>query len=170
MERGIEEFLACLPSRRSMHYPVHWEVDHETLPFAAPFPEVPLGFEQIEDGRIGDSVRTLAQHEQVNVLQRIMYESPVMQLLLDFNQLAWATGFPSGDYQAIELRLSAQCPAPTGTTSTFSKDRYAKLWDPAERMPFVFEAADRLDLLLGGPERGRVEASMLSISRIREIA
>jgi hypothetical protein len=55
-------------------------------------------------------VKTLAQHEQVNVLQRIMYDDLFMQMLLDWNQLAWAVEFPSGDYQEIKLNLSAQCP------------------------------------------------------------
>jgi hypothetical protein len=148
MERGWMEFRACLPRRRSAHYAVHWEVDRSTLAFAAPFPEVAAGFEQIERGQIEDSVKTLAQHEQVNVLQRIMYDDLFMRMLLDWNQLAWAVDFPSRDYEEIRLDLSAQCPAPPGTTSTFSHGRYAKLWDPAERMPFVFEAADRLQALL----------------------
>jgi hypothetical protein len=164
MERGWTEFLACLPHRQNACYAVHWEVDRNTLAFATPFPEIAAGFEQIELGRIDDSVRTLAQHEQVNILQRIMYNDLFMQMLLDWNQLAWATEFPSGDYEEIKLNLSAQCPARPGTTSTFSKDRYAKLWDPAERMPFVFEAADRLSMLLAGPEREQVEASIRSIS------
>jgi len=164
MARGWDEFRACLPHRQLARYAVRWDVDRGTLPFAASFPEVLRGFEQIELGRIADSVRTLAQHEQVNVPQKIMYDAPVMQLLLDWNQLAWAVGFPSGDYQAIELSLSAQCPAPAGTLTTFSKARYARLWDAAERMPFVFAAADRLDTLLAGPERAQVEASMHTIS------
>lgn len=164
MERGWAEFRACLPARQHARYAVHWEVDRKTLAFATPFPEVAAGFEQIEQGRIADSVRTLARHEQVNVLQRVMYDDSVMRLLLDWNQLAWAVGFPSGDYEEIRLNLSAQCPARTGTTTTFSKDRYAKLWDPRERMPFVFDAAARLDELLAGPERTQVEES------IREVA
>jgi hypothetical protein len=164
MERGIEEFLACLPNRQAARYAVHWEVDRSRLAFAAPYLEVPQGFEQIERSRIADSVKTLAQHEQVNVLQRIMYDDYFMQLLLDWNQLAWAIDFPSGDYEEIRLNLSAQCPAKPGTTITFPKDRYAKLWDPAERMPFVFDAADRLDMLLAGPARAQVEESIRSIS------
>jgi hypothetical protein len=164
MERGIDEFLACLPRRRNARYAVHWEVDRATLAFAAPYPEVPAGFQQIEQGRIADSVRTLAWHEQVNVLQRIMYDDYFMQLLLDWNQLAWAIDFPSGDYEEIRLNLSAQCPAKPGATTTFPKQRYAKLWDPAERMPFVFDAADRLDALLGGAQRGQVEASIRTIA------
>jgi hypothetical protein len=170
MERGWMEFLACLPRRRNARYAVHWEVDRTTLAFATPFPEVAAGFEQIELGRIEDSVRTLAQHEQVNVLQRIMYDDLFMQMLLNWNQLAWAVDFPSGDYEEIRLNLSAECPARTGTTQTFSKERYARLWDPAERMPFVFEAADRLNLLLSGPERVHVEESILSISAGKVIA
>jgi hypothetical protein len=93
-----------------------------------------------------------------------MYDDLFMKMLLDWNQLAWVTDFPSGDYEEIKLNLSAQCPTRTGTTSTFSKDRYAKLWDPAERMPFVFEAADRLGMLLDGTERSHVVESMRTIA------
>lgn len=93
-----------------------------------------------------------------------MYDAPVMQLLLDWNQLAWAVGFPSGDYQAVVVNLSAQCPARPGTGVGFPKTCRARLWDPAERMPFVFEAADRLEVLLAGPERARVVASMRAIA------
>jgi hypothetical protein len=164
MERGIGEFLACLPHRQRARYAVHWEVDRSTLAFATPFPEVAAGFEQIERGQVANSVKTLAQHEQVNVLQRIMYDDLFMQMLLDWNQLAWALEFPSGDYEEIRLDLSAQCPAPPGVTTKFSGSRYAKLWDPAERMPFVFEAADRLGVLLAGPERTQVVESLHAIS------
>jgi hypothetical protein len=164
MERGYDEFIACLSERQKARYAVRWDVARSTLAFAAPFPEVAQGFTQIERGQIAESVRTLAQHEQVNVLQKIMYDSAVMQLLLDWNQLAWAVEFPSGDYEAIKLNLSAQCPARAGTTTTFSQDRYAKLWDPAERMPFVFEAAERLGELLAGTERVKIEDSMNSIA------
>ncbi len=170
MERGWDAFRACLLDRQKARYAVRWDVDYSTLAFAAPFPEVLRGFEQIERGHIAESVRTLAQHEQVNVLQRIMYDAQVMQLLLDWNQLAWAIDFPSGDYKAIELNLSAECPARAGTTTPFPKGRYAKLWDPAERMPFVFEAANRLDELLNGAERAQVEASMRSISAPAAVA
>lgn len=113
---------------------------------------------------IADSVKTLAQHEQVNILQRIMYDDLFMRMLLDWNQLAWAVEFPSGDYEEIKLNLSAQCPAPAGATTRFSKDRYAKLWDPAERMPFVFDAADQLDSSLPGPDLAMVEKSLHTIS------
>ena len=65
MERGWEAFRACLPHRQLARYAVRWDVDRGTLPFAASFPEVLRGFEQIENGRIADSVRTQAQHEQV---------------------------------------------------------------------------------------------------------
>ena len=164
MERGWEEFSACLPKRQNRQYAVHWDVDRATLAFATPFREVHDGFRQIELGRIGDAVRTLAQHEQVNVLQRIMYDQVLMQRLLAWNQLAWATEFPSGDYEEIKLSLSAQCPARPGHTSWFPKTRYAKLWVVGERMAFVFDSADRLDALLDGPEREDVEASLRAIS------
>ena len=69
------EFRTCLPVRANARHTVHWEVSSKTLAFATPFPEAPAGFERIERGRITDSVRALAQHGHVNVLQRIMADA-----------------------------------------------------------------------------------------------
>ena len=69
------EFRTCLPVRANARHTVHWEVSSKTLVFATPFPEAPAGFERIERGRITDSVRALAQHDHVNVLQRIMADA-----------------------------------------------------------------------------------------------
>ncbi|HWJ94234.1 MAG TPA: hypothetical protein VNT33_05885, partial [Telluria sp.] len=80
------------------------------------------------------------------------------------NQLAWATGFPTGHYQEIQLTLSAQCRAKTGLTSWFAKDRCAKLWDVEQRMQFVLRAADRFNELLNGPARSRVRDSLYAIA------
>jgi hypothetical protein len=80
------------------------------------------------------------------------------------NQFAWATGFPTGEFEEIQLTLSAQCKARTGQASRFSRDRYAKLWDSEQRMRFVRGAADQFDRLLNGPERAQVQASILAIA------
>lgn len=111
-----------------------------------------------------ESVQYLAQHEQVNILQRILYNDPVVRKLLDANQFAWVMKFPTGDAQKIELTLSAQCKEKGSFTLPFSKDKFAKLWQAEQRMKFVLTAADRFNELLKGPQRQYIEKS------IREIA
>lgn len=164
MERGWKEFRDYLPNRQNKRYPVHWEVDSNILAFGKPFQEVRDGFQYLGEGNLRTSVEMLAQHEQVNVLQAIMYDAPVMKVLLAWNQFAWATEFPSGYYQEIALTLSAQCKAARGWTTWFSRNKNAKLWVAEERMRFVLNAARRFDRLLNGPQRSQVEVS------IREIA
>jgi hypothetical protein len=164
MERGWDEFNACLVKRQTMRYPVEWQVQRQALQFGKFFREIRDGFEQIEKGGVAKSVEFLARHEQVNVLQRIMYNDEYMQKLLAINQYALATGFPSGDAEKIELTLSAQCKAKEGLTSIFSFDKYAKLWVADERMKFVFRAAEQFNKLLNSPQRPQVEASIRAIA------
>lgn len=110
------------------------------------------------------SVHRLAQHEHVNILQKIMYDDPVLQKLLAMNQYALVTKFPTGDAAKIELTLSAQCKAKEGFRFAFSGDRYAKLWVLEQRMKFVLAAAEQFHRLLHGPERPSVEASIRAIA------
>ena len=128
------------------------------------FREIRQGFGQIESGSVAKSVEPLARHEQVNILQAILYDNKIMQGLLALNQLAWATDFPSGDYEEIQLTLSARCKASTGWSVSFWKDACAKLWVADERMVFVNKAADRFETLLNGPGRPLVEASIRAIA------
>ena len=164
MERGWEEFNAHLAKRQNDKYPVHWAVDKEVLRFGTPFAEISDGFSLINSGDLASSVERLAQHEQVNILQKIMYTDPVLQKLLAMNQYAWATEFPTGDYEEIKLTLSAECKAKSGFTSWFPRSKDAKLWLAAERMPFVLVAARQFHTLLHGPERPYVEASIRAIA------
>ena len=164
MERGWKEFTAYLEKRQNKRYAVEWRVDREVLPFATPFREIQQGFEQIESGKLNDGVAYLARHEQVNILQTIMYNDRLMQSLLAYNQLAWANEFPSGDYEEIKLTLSAQCKMKVGWSVVFWKDACAKLWVADQRMAFVLKAADRFDALLNGLERMEVEASIRAIA------
>jgi hypothetical protein len=164
MERGWDEFTTYLAKRQNEKYSFYWAVNGKTLPFGTPFREIRDAFEQIAQGNLVKSVELLAQHEQVNILQRIMYNDDVLQKLLALNQYAWATGFPTGDYQEIQLTLSAECGARPGFTNWFSRDRGAKLWLAAERMKFVNQAAQQFNQLLNGPERPRVEASIRAIA------
>jgi hypothetical protein len=164
MERGWEEFSAYLPKRQNEKYPFYWAVSRKTLRFGTPFAEIMEGFKLINLGYLAPSVEKLAQHEQVNILQKIMYDDPVLQKLLALNQYAWATGFPTGDYEEIKLTLSAECRAKPGFTSWFFRHKGAKLWAALERMTFVLEAARQFDGLLRGSERPYVEASLRTIA------
>lgn len=125
--------------------------------------------------RLGQRRRRAAQsprawHEQVNVLQAIMYNDRDMQDALAKNQFAWTMGFPSGVYMEIQLTLSAQCKAKDGWTSYFPRQRSARLWVVEERMKFVNRAAARFDELLMSRERPYVEESLRVISAGRGVA
>jgi len=164
MERGWEEFNVYLDKRQNEKYPVLWAVDRNTLRFGTPFDEIRDGFNHINSGNLALSVEQIAQHEQVNILQKILYNDPLLQKLIALNQYAWATGFPTGEHEEIKLTLSAECKARPGLTAWFSRDKNAKLWIAAERMPFVLQAAKRFHTLVNGPERSHVEASIRAIA------
>jgi hypothetical protein len=164
MERGWKELTGYLEKRQNKRYAVEWQVDRSVLPFATPFREIRRGFEDIDSGSPERSVESLARHEQVNILQTIMYNDGLMQMLLAYNQFAWANDFPSGDYEEIKLTLSAECRVKKGRSVLFWKDACAKLWRVEQRMPFVLKAAERFNELLNGPERPQVEASIRAIA------
>ena len=168
MERGLQEFKKCLERRENIANKVYWDDPKKLLEFGKPFGEIRQGFEWIDVGNIAGSVESLAQHEQVNVLQALMYNDVRMQQALAANQFSFATKFPSGVYNEIQLTLSAQCrmkPALASVfTSVFSGGKNAKLWVVKGRMGFVRRAALKFHQLLHGPHRQRVEASILAIS------
>lgn len=164
MERGWEDFSAHLAKRQTDKYQVYWAVDRDTLRFGTPFEEIRQGFKQIDSGNLVLSVELLAYHEQVNILQKIMYNDRVLQKLLALNQYAWATDFPTGDYQEIKLTLSAECRVKTGFTSWFSRNKNAQLWVVEQRMQFVLAAAKQFHKFLSGPERPYIEASIRAIA------
>jgi hypothetical protein len=164
MERGWKEFSDYLPKRQNQKYPVYWNVDRNILPFGTPFREIRDGFGLIQAGSFSKSVERLAQHEQVNILQQVIYNDPVMRQLLDANQYAVVTGIPTGDAEKIELTLSAQCNAKDVFTLPFSKDEQAKLWVVEQRMRFVLRSAEQFNKLLNGPQRSRIEASIRAIA------
>jgi hypothetical protein len=105
----------------------------------------------------------LAQHEQVNVLQTIMYNCVDMQTLLRANQAEWVIDMPSGIAADIQLTLSAQCSPVSGMTETFSRTLSANLADKDQRMVFVIRAANRFNALLHGPQRTQVERSIQTV-------
>jgi len=163
MERGPKEFSAYLANRQAIARKVEWKVGKQ-LQFGFPFDEVKAGFEHIGRGNLVLSVESLAWHEQVNILQAIMYNDPRMQDALANNQLAWAAGFPSGVYLEIQLTLSAQCKPKDGWTAWFPRLKDAKLWVATERMKFVIQAATRFNALLTGAQRPYVEESLRKIA------
>jgi hypothetical protein len=163
MERGPTEFESYLTKRQAIAEKVEWRAK-KYLKFGRPFKEIRNGFQSIGDGNLARSVEAMALHEQVNVLQAIMYNDPDMQGALAKNQFAWAIGFPSGVYMEIQLTLSAQCKAKDGWTSYFPSLNTAKLWVVEERMKFVNKAAKRFDELLRGSERPYVEESLRRIA------
>jgi hypothetical protein len=163
MERGATEFEAYVARRQAIAEKVEWRA-RQYLKFGVPFKEVRTGFQRIGEGNLAGSVKSLAWHEQVNILQAIMYNDPQMQDALAKNQFAWAIGFPSGVYMEIQLTLSAQCKAKDGWTSYFPNLRSAKLWVVEERMKFVNKAAARFDELLRSGQRPYVEESLRKIS------
>lgn len=170
MERGWDEFTGYLHKRQNRRYAVEWPIDRDVLPFGKPFQEIQSGFAQIHSNNVTDSVQWLARHEQVNILQTIMYNSKVMRGLLAFNQFAWANDFPTGNYEDIKLTLSAECRLKKGFSIMFWKDACAKLWEADQRMAFVLNAADRSDALLQGAERAQVEASIRAIADGKGVA
>jgi hypothetical protein len=166
MLRSGDHLTSCLPARQDLGESVLWPVDKKILEFGRPFKEIKDGFHAVAQNQIADSVMHLARHEQINILQAVIYNDFAMRRALDANQFAWATGFPSGVAEAIELTLSARCrPDNAGRLSVlFSRDRRAKLYDQEQRMVFVRRAADRFDQLLQGRERPAIVAAITAIA------
>jgi hypothetical protein len=163
MERGPKEFADYLAKRQAIAEKVEWRAKKH-LKFGFPFDEIRQGFKSVGDGNLALSVQRLAWHEQVNILQAIMYNDRDIQDALSKNQFAWAIGFPSGVYMEIQLTLSAQCKAKDGLTAFFPRLKDSKLWVVNERMRFVYRAADRFNELLKGRERPYVEESLRRIA------
>lgn len=165
MLRGFEHLKICLPERRKIADQIIWPVNRKVLEFGKPFKEIILAFEMIENNAIAKSVLKLAYHEQINILQPVIYDDVDMRRALNGNQLSWVTNFPSGVASAIELTLSSECRVmPVPWTISFPKKIMAKLYDPDQRMPFVNEAAGRFDKLLHTTDRADVERSIANIA------
>ena len=124
-----------------------------------------MAFEAIEAGKIAESVKHLAWHEQQNILQPTIYENSHLVALLRGNHFSYVTNFPSGVAQAIELTLTSQCQrVDDGRTIDFDSSPLADLSDIDQRMKFVLRAASRFDLLLNDSNKALLAQS------IREIA
>lgn len=164
MLRGMDGLLKCLDERKNIKDLVFWpEEAKKRLDFGKSFKEIVTGFTQIDRGEIHQSVLTLANHEQLNILQKVIYDNPVTRKALDANQFAWVTKLPTGDYAEIQLTLSAQCSAKSGWAQWFSRSMDVHLWNPDDRMKFVRQAAEEFDRLVKGSQRVEIERSIMEI-------
>ena len=167
--RGLAELKKCLRDREKIQghakWPVLWPVGQDTLRFGDVYPEIEVAFEAIEAGKIAESVKHLAWHEQQNILQPTIYENSHLVALLRGNHFSYVTNFPSGVAQAIELTLTSQCQrVDDGRTIDFDSNPLADLSDIDQRMKFVLRAADRFDLLLKGSNRSLLAQSIGEIA------
>ncbi len=164
---GLQRFKRCLQERQLPGGSVVWPIAG-TVPFGISRPRVVRGFEAIDAGNIAESVRMLAEHEQLNILQPAMYNDPAFSLLMRANQFAWALSIPTGSAREIQLTLANQCTV-TGANAKyeiFSKEPLANLADADQRMEFVMRAAQRFAELLRDPiERHSVESSLFLIAQ-----
>jgi len=162
MLRGYEALKTSLRYRREIADKVRWpEEAKKRLEFGYPFEEILRGFEAIELGKIAKSVAHLARHEQVNILQKIIYNDKATRLALDANQFAWVHRLRGA--VEIQLTLSAQCQPNGRLTSWLPKLTSVHLWDEKDRMPFVLRTAEQFDQLLQSAERPSVEQAILNI-------
>lgn len=171
-KRGFKELETCLEKRAGIYghpkFPVLWLVDQKELTFGKFRSDVLSGFKALDDGDISLSVTHLATHEQINVLQPIMYENMKLELLLRGNHAYYVTNirFLPKISQPIELTLSGQCQrSDDGRTITFSEKAGANLADIDQRMEFVLRAAAQFDKLLKGDNRHLIEASLRDIAK-----
>ncbi|WP_433738057.1 PAAR domain-containing protein [Pseudomonas putida] len=173
-ERGLKALEACLPSRKNIYghaqFPVLWTVKQETLKFGVDHEQILQAFEAIEVDSIAESVRLLAEHEQVNILQPAMYNDMRLVMLLRGNHISYVTDFPSGAAQAIELTLASQCRrTDDGRTIGFGNNPLADLSDIQQRMPFVLNAAARFDQHLHNSNRYLIEQAIRDIAAGRGV-
>lgn len=159
---GLAHMREALPARAAIADRVHWPVSAQVLAFGKPFREIVEGFALVDAGQLDASVLKLAWHEQVNVLQPVLYDDPKTRLALDANQLGAATG-AAGSFETIELAFAPGCSA-HGATTAFSKLHNAHLYDVGQRMDFVGRAAAQFDALLHGDQRSAVEQAIRDIA------
>jgi hypothetical protein len=166
---GLQRFKRCLGERQQLRGSVLWPIE-DTVPFGTTRPQVVRAFEAIDAGDATGSVKPLAEHEQLNILQPAMYDDTEFAILMRANQFAWALNIPTGSAQEIQLALANQCTV-TGANARierFSKEPLANLVDANQRMAFVLRAAKRFDDLLHDPvEKYMVEKSIYLIGHPR---
>lgn len=165
MLRGFAHMKTCLDQRPAVACNVIWPFDEKKISFGTPHPEIIKAFQFIDTGRIDLSVKALALHEHINILQTAIYDDSAMQAALAANQFSWATNFPSGTAAEIQLTLSAQCSSSSKSLIVwFSRHKLARLYDKVQRMEFVNRAADQFNSLLQSIANSAVEKSLNEIA------
>ncbi|MGZ5199312.1 MAG: DUF2515 family protein [Telluria sp.] len=161
LRHGLPRLRDTLGARKQLADSVHWPVGAQVLPFGQPFREIVDAFALIDAGSVPESVLKLAWHEQVNVLQRVIYDDPKTRLALDGNQFGAAIGGWPAQCNPIELVFGSSCTAADAAGSTaFSARADAHLYDVGQRMEFVSRAASQLDALVRSQRRAEVESAL----------
>jgi hypothetical protein len=164
LRHGLAQLRDTLAARKQIVDSVHWPVGADVLPFGQPFRDIADAFALIDAGSVTDSVLKLAWHEQVNVLQRVIYDDPKTRLALDGNQIGAAVGSWPAQFTAIELVFGTSCSAVGAAGSTvFSADANAHLYDVGQRMEFVSRAASQFDALVRSQRRPEVETALRQV-------
>ena len=169
MVRGYEEMKECLAERRKIENDVIWPIA-ERVGFGIAQREILDTFAYIDQGKISESVRTMAQHEQINILQPALYDVERFALLMRGTQagdvVSFVTGLFSGIPEKIQLTLASQCKASDDREISFSRNPIANLADKDQRMEFVVRAANQFDTLLKKPSTySQLKASITEIAR-----
>lgn len=174
-KRGLTDLKMCLRRRenivnlegRKVYWPAPRKPLESVLDFGLEFKEVVWAFEAIERGDIAGGVDHLARHEQVNILQPVMYSDWRLVSLLRGNQVSYVTNLPKSVAQPVELTLANQCESLNDDrTIGFDGGIAANLADREQRMEFVLRAARQFDDLLKGPARSQVEQAIKNIAEV----
>jgi hypothetical protein len=142
-------------------------LERSLLQFGQAFSKILEGFKAIDVGNITASVQALAYHEQIDVLQRVIYNDPDFSQALRDNQFLYGTNVGSFLATPVQLTLSNQCslPTPNAQTINFSNNSSADLADPLQRMEFVNRAANEFNVLLQNPaDRAKIEEAISQIA------
>jgi hypothetical protein len=173
MVRGLEEMRGCLHDRSSLKNEVIWPIA-DRVEFGIAQQEILETFAYIDQGKISESVRTMAQHEQINILQPALYDVERFALLMRGTQagdvVSVVTGLFSGLSEEIQLTLASQCKAPDGRKMSFSRNPIANLAEKDQRMEFVMRVATQFDILLKNQStHAQLKASITEIANGRGI-
>lgn len=163
MLHGAAALAGHLRARSTLADRVLWPAECPAIAFGQPFHEIGEAFTLMEQGAVEASVVNLAWHEQVNILQPLIYDEPKTRLVLGANQMAWVAHLPYLAFAEIVLPFSGQCGVPAEDVVRFSSNQDAHLYDPVQRMAFVTRAAAMFNGLLHGRRRLAVEDALRAI-------
>ena len=187
-KRGIDELKQCLGSRKNLFSnPIvskYWTAEAQAkVKFGEDRQEILDGFQAIADGNIANSVEHLAKHEQINILQPLMYENLLFSSLMQVNHASYtAIGNAGGLADEIQLTLASECRVDNERIIKFVEgetlaslvvkvglerigiEAWSNLANVAQRMEFVIRAATKFDVLLHNAEtRPILEKSLREI-------